>query len=231
MATVIGAVFFPAENPAVALSAAFAAYGTALFVRPLGAVVFGRMGDRRGRRRVLIVVIFLMAGATASVAFLPGYAAIGLLAPITLLLLRAVQGLAAGGELGVAAVFLLEHAPEYRRGRVGAWHTATMGVGIGSGMAVVAVLSYLFAGAAQDHGWWRIAFLIAIPLGLLGLLLRRRIIDTTQFVSLQAASGITDHPIQELWRQHRTALLARVSACWPPVHSPSTPSSSSCPTI
>ena len=84
LATVIGVVYFPAENPAVALSAAFAAYGTALLVRPLGAVVFGRMGDRRGRRRVLVVVIFLMAGATALVAFLPGYAAIGLLAPITL---------------------------------------------------------------------------------------------------------------------------------------------------
>ena len=119
LATVIGVVYFPAGNPAAALSAAFAAYGTALLVRPLGALVFGRMGDRRGRRSVLIVVIFLMAGATSLVAFLPGYATIGLLAPIALLLLRAVQGLAAGGELGVAAVFILEHAPESGRGRVG----------------------------------------------------------------------------------------------------------------
>ena len=107
-----------------------------------------------------------------------------------------MQGLAAGGELGVAAVFLLEHAPDSRRGQVGAWHTATMGGGIGAGMAVVALLSYLFADVGQDYGWWRIAFLIAIPLGLLGLLLRRRITDTTQFVALQAASGITDRPIR-----------------------------------
>ncbi len=207
LATVIAVVYFPAGNPAAALSAAFAAYGTALLVRPLGALVFGRMGDRRGRRTVLILVIFLMAGATALVAFLPGYATIGLLAPVALLLLRAVQGLAAGGELGVAAVFILEHAPESGRGRVGAWHTATMGVGIGCGMAVVAVLSYLFAGSSLDSGWWRLAFGIAIPLGLLGLLLRRRITDTTQFVSLRAGSGLSDRPVRELWRHHRVALL------------------------
>ncbi len=207
LATVIGVVFFPAGNPATALSAAFAAYATALLVRPLGALVFGRMGDRLGRRRVLIVVIFLMAGATSLVAFLPGYATIGLLAPSALLLLRAVQGLAAGGELGVAAVFILEHAAESGRGRVGAWHTATMGGGIGCGMAVVAVLNHLFAGSGQNTGWWRIAFLIAIPLGLVGLLLRRRITDTTQFVSLRTGSGLIDRPVQELWRQHRVALL------------------------
>lgn len=207
LATVIGVVYFPAEQPGAALSAAFAAYGTALLVRPFGALLFGRMGDRRGRRSVLIVVIFLMAGATSLVAFLPGYAMIGVLASVSLLLLRAVQGLAAGGELGVAAVFILEHAPESGRGRVGAWHTATMGIGIGCGMAVVAVLSYLFAGAEQEFGWWRIAFLIAIPLGLLGLLLRRRITDTTQFVALQARSGLSERPVHELWRHHRVSLL------------------------
>ena len=152
LATVIAHVYFPAADPAAALSAAFAAYGTALLVRPLGALVFGRMGDRRGRRAVLILVILLMAGATSVVAFLPGYAAIGLLAPIALVLLRAVQGLAAGGELGVAAVFLLEHASDSQRGRTGAWHTATMGIGIGFGMAVVAVLGLRVRGREQRLG-------------------------------------------------------------------------------
>lgn len=207
LATLIAVVYFPAEDPAVALSAAFAAYGTALLVRPLGALVFGRMGDRRGRRSVLIIVIFLMAGATSLVAFLPSYATIGLLAPVGLLLLRTVQGLAAGGELGVAAVFILEHAPANSRGRTGAWHTATMGAGIGGGMAVVAVLSYLFADAEPAFGWWRIAFLIAVPLGLVGLLLRRRITDTTSFVSVRDTSGIIDRPVQQLWQWHRASLV------------------------
>ena len=97
LATIIGVVYFPAGNPAVALSAAFAVYGTALIVRPLGALLFGRLGDRRGRSSVMVVVVFLMAGATSAVAFLPGYAMIGLLAPLLLMLLRTVQGLAAGG--------------------------------------------------------------------------------------------------------------------------------------
>ena len=207
LATVIAVVYFPAADPAAALSAAFAAYGTALLVRPIGAFVFGRMGDRRGRRTVLILVILLMAGATSVVAFLPGYAVIGLLAPLILLLLRALQGLAAGGELGVAAVFLLEHASDSQRGRTGAWHTATMGIGIGFGMAVVAVLSYLFAGESYDSGWWRIAFLIAIPLGVTGLLLRRRITDTEQFLALRAGSRILDRPDRELWNSYRSSLL------------------------
>ena len=227
LATVIAVVYFPATDPATALSAAFAAYGTALLVRPLGALVFGRMGDRRGRRAVLILVILLMAGATSAVAFLPGYAVIGLLAPIVLVLLRAVQGLAAGGELGVAAVFLLEHAPDSQRGRTAAWHTATMGIGIGFGMAVVAVLSYLFAGESHDSGWWRIAFLIAIPLGVMGLLLRRRITDTAQFLAVRAGSGILDRPVRELWISYRIP-CCEGSACWRPVRSPSTRFSSSC---
>src|SRR5215213_9094242 len=111
LATVVGFVFFPARDLTTALSAAFAVYGTALILRPLGALIFGRMGDTRGRRSVLVIVILLMTAATAGVGFLPGYATIGLLAPILLVLLRATQGLAAGGELGTAAVFMLEYGP------------------------------------------------------------------------------------------------------------------------
>jgi hypothetical protein len=110
LATVIGLVFFPPQHLATALSAAFATYGTAFLVRPLGALLFGRLGDAQGRRTVLVRVVFLMAGATTCVALLPGYATIGLLAPVVLVLLRAAQGLAAGGELGVASVFILENA-------------------------------------------------------------------------------------------------------------------------
>jgi MHS family proline/betaine transporter-like MFS transporter len=150
LATVVGFVYFPSADFATALSAAFAVYGTGLVVRPLGALVFGRMGDIRGRRAVLITVIFLMTGATAGVGFLPGYATIGLLAPIVLVLLRAAQGLAAGGELGAASVFILENARNSRRGQAGSWQTATMAVGIGAGMGVAGVLSYL---VGEDGRW------------------------------------------------------------------------------
>jgi len=169
LATVIGLVFFPTQDLATALSAAFATYGTAFLVRPLGALLFGRLGDAHGRRTVLVRVVFLMAGATTCVALLPGYATIGLLAPVVLVLLRAAQGLAAGGELGVAAVFILENAHHARRGQPAAWHTATMAIGIGTGMAVGGVLSYLFSETGLDSGWWRIAFLLAFPLGFIGV--------------------------------------------------------------
>jgi MHS family proline/betaine transporter-like MFS transporter len=207
LATVVGFVFFPAKDLATALSAAFAVYGTALVIRPLGALAFGRLGDIRGRRAVLITVIFLMTGATAGVAFLPGYATIGLLAPILLVLLRAAQGLAAGGELGVAAVFILENAQSGRRGQAGSWQTATMAVGIAAGMGVAGVLAYLFGANERWSGWWRIAFLLALPLGLIGLHLRRRVAETPQFVVLRTTSRLLDHPVHELWMRHKAAVL------------------------
>ena len=230
LATVVGLVFFPSNNLATALSAAFAVYGTALVVRPLGALVFGRLGDTRGRRTVLIAVILLMTGATVGVGFLPGYATIGLLAPILLVLLRGAQGLAAGGELGAAAVFMLENAPRWRRGQAGSWQTATMAVGIGTGMGVAGVLAHLFSSDGGWNGWWRIAFLLALPLGLIGLYLRRRVAETSQFVELQTASQLLDHPARELWQRHKACCPPEGSASLPPGRWLSTRSSSSCRT-
>ena len=131
-ATVIGSLFFPAEDRSTVMLAAFATYSTALIVRPVGALLFGRMADVRGRRAVLVPVILLMAGATAAVGFLPGYAAIGVMAPVILILLRAAQDLAAGGELGVAGVFILERAKTHHRGELASWHTSTLALGLGS---------------------------------------------------------------------------------------------------
>jgi MHS family proline/betaine transporter-like MFS transporter len=207
MATVLGWVFFPSQDPASALSAAFAAYGTALLVRPVGAVIFGRMGDRRGRRTALLIVIFLMAGATGAVAFLPGYAAIGLLAPLALMALRATQGLAAGGELGVAAVFLMEHAPDQRRGQTASWHIATMAFGIAVGMLVVGLLSWWVGPDGLLAGWWRLAFLLAIPLGVIGVLLRRRIADPARFTAIRSSSPVVERPFLEVWSGYRIQVV------------------------
>jgi MHS family proline/betaine transporter-like MFS transporter len=207
LASVVGLVFFPSDDSATALSAAFAVYGTALVVRPLGALVFGRLGDTRGRRTVLITVVFLMTGATAAVGMLPGYATIGVLAPILLMVLRGAQGLAAGGELGAAAVFILESARSTRRGEGASWQTATMAVGIGTGMAVPGVLAYLFLEDGLASGWWRVAFLLALPLGLIGVRLRRRVAETQQFAVLHATSRLLEHPAREIWKHHRGATM------------------------
>ena len=137
--------------------AAFATYGIALVVRPVGALMFGRMADLHGRRTAFVLIILIMAGATATVGLLPGYAAIGILAPVILILLRAVQGLAVGGELGVAGVFILEGAPNRRRGQIGSWQTSTLALGLGFGMGVASLLLLIEPSGPSQAGWWRLA--------------------------------------------------------------------------
>ena len=187
--------------------AAFAAYGTALIIRPVGALLFGRMADLRGRRAVFVPIILLMAGATAAVGFLPGYAAIGVLAPVTLILLRAGQGLAAGGELGVAGVLILERAPSDRRGELANWHTSTLALGLGSGMAVAACLLLIEASDPTDTGWRRLAFILALPLGLVGGFVRGRVSETSRFLAVKQAGQVIRRPIPTLWASDRTALI------------------------
>jgi MFS transporter, MHS family, proline/betaine transporter len=187
--------------------AAFATYGTALIVRPVGALLFGRMADVRGRRAVLVPVILLMAGATAAVGFLPGYAAIGVIAPVILILLRAAQGLAAGGELGVAGVFILERAKTRHRGELASWHTSTLALGLGSGMALAALLFVVERANPAEHGWWRLAFVLALPLGLVGMFVRRRVSETSQFLAVWQARETIKQPVPTLWANYRLALI------------------------
>ena len=206
-ATIIGPVFFPAEDPSIAMLAAFATYGVALIFRPVGALVFGRMADVRGRRTVFLPVILIMAGATAAVGFLPGYAAIGVLAPITLIMLRTAQGLASGGELGVAGVLILENAPSHQRGQLASWHTATLALGLGSGMAVASVLLLAQQSDPLQVGWWRLAFIFALPLGLVARFVRRRVSETSQFLAVQRTGQLIRQPIPTLWANDRLAVI------------------------
>jgi MFS transporter, MHS family, proline/betaine transporter len=206
-ATIIGAVFFPAQDPSVAMLAAFATYGIALIIRPVGALIFGRMADIRGRRAVFLPIILLMAGATAAVGFLPGYATIGVLAPLMLIMLRAAQGLAAGGELGVAAVLILERAPSNQRGQLASWHTATLALGLGSGMAVASALLLAQRSDPSEVGWWRLAFLLALPLALVARFVRRRVSETSGFLALQDSGQVIKKPIPTLWANDRLAVM------------------------
>jgi MHS family proline/betaine transporter-like MFS transporter len=204
LGVVIAPVFFPARDDTSVLLAAFTVYATAFLVRPLGAFVFGVLADRRGRRAVLVAVVVLMSVATAAVGLLPGYAAIGVLAPCVVLALRATQGLAAGGEMGLVAVFLAEHAPAGRRGMYTSWHIATFAVGVAAGFAVGAVLTRL-PESQLSAGWWRVAFLLALPLGVVGVYLRQRVPESPVYVSARREASLQEHPLRELWRGHRRA--------------------------
>jgi MHS family proline/betaine transporter-like MFS transporter len=201
-AAVLGATFFASPDPATQLLLAFAVYGTALVVRPLGALVFGRLGDVRGRRPAMTTVIVVMSLATAAVGLLPGYLAIGIAAPVLLVLLRALQGLGAGGELGVSSVFLVEHAPPGRRGAVGSLMIATLALGMAMGMVVAAALTAVDGGAALRSGWWRLAFLVALPLGLVGWYVRTRVSETSAYLGSDPSSR--QRPWSRLLRSSRS---------------------------
>lgn len=182
-ATVIAARFFTPEGAGAAegLVRTYASFALAFFFRPVGAALFGRLGDRVGRRPVLVLVIALMTGATTLIGVLPTYATVGALAPWLLTFLRVLQGLSAGGEFGGAVSLLTEFARPGRRGLYGAWQSFTVALGLLGGAGVAALLAtVLDAGQLADWGW-RLAFLLTLPMGLGALWLRLRLDETPVF--------------------------------------------------
>src|SRR6187200_1037725 len=145
--------FFPKDNPTAALLASLATFGAGFAVRPFGAAVFGRIGDIIGRKFTFLVTITLMGGATALVGVLPTYAQIGILAPIILVTLRLVQGLALGGEYGGAAIYVAEHAPDHERGKYTSWIQTTATVGLLLALAVILFFRLTLGDAAfKEYG-------------------------------------------------------------------------------
>ncbi|WP_308296628.1 MFS transporter [Streptomyces sp. ISL-44] len=179
-ATVIAARFFTPDggDRAEALIATYAAFAIAFFFRPLGALIFGRLADRAGRRPALVLAVALMTGATTLIGVLPAYSTAGAVAPWLLTLLRSVQGLSAGGEFGGAVSLLTETAPPGRRGRHGAWQSFTVALGLLTGAGVAVGLATLLS-ESDLYAWgWRIPFLLALPLGAVALWLRLRLPET-----------------------------------------------------
>jgi MFS transporter, MHS family, proline/betaine transporter len=205
LATFIAAHFFPSGNETAALLNTFAIFAAAFFMRPLGGFVFGPLGDRIGRQKVLAIVILLMSAATLCIGLLPTYDAIGLAAPLLLLFFRCLQGFSAGGEYGGGAVYLAEFASDARRGLTITFMAWSGVLGFLLGSATVTLLQALLSTEAMDSYGWRIPFLIAGPLGLVGLYIRLRLGDTPQFAELDEADETSDSPLREAvatsWRQ------------------------------
>ncbi|MFJ2743847.1 MFS transporter [Streptomyces sp. NPDC087440] len=193
-ATVIAANFFTPESTpegggdAEALVKTYASFALAFFFRPVGAAVFGRLGDRIGRRPTLIVVIVLMTVATTLIGLLPTYATIGAAAPWLLTFLRILQGLSAGGEFGGAVSLLTEFAPPGRRGLYGSWQSLTVALGLLGGAGVAALLATFLTPAALHDWGWRVPFLLTLPLGAVALWLRLRLEETPNFRTVRATS-------------------------------------------
>ena len=197
LATIISASFFPKDNPTAALLATLATFATGFVVRPFGAIFFGALGDIVGRKHAFLVTLLLMGGSTFAIGVLPTYEQAGLLAPILLVLLRLMQGLAIGGEYGGAATYVAEHAPDGRRGFYTSFiqTTATLGLFVSLG-----VILACRRGVGEDAfaSWgWRIPFLLSLVLVAFSFWLRRTLKESPAFVAMKSSGGGSKRPIRD----------------------------------
>nr|WP_253354654.1 MFS transporter [Terracoccus luteus] len=212
LSVTIASVFFPDEDRQAALLLTFALFGVSFLVRPLGGFVWGHIGDRVGRRTALSWSIVIMSLATFCIAFLPSYATAGIWAPILLLLVRIVQGFSASGEYAGASAFLVEYAPANRRGLFAAVVPASTAAGLLLGSLLAALLSALLDSEQMQSWGWRLPFLLAAPMGLIGRYIRTKLEDTPAFRELAAEDDVVKAPARELFTAHWRVLLLAVGA-------------------
>jgi len=197
LATIIAAQFFPNSSPTAGFLLALATFGAGFGIRPLGAVVFGYLGDRLGRKYTFLATIVLMGGATAAIGLLPTYAQIGITATALLVLLRLLQGLALGGEYGGAAIYVAEHSPRTKRG----FYTSFIQAGVAGGflLSLTVVLScQAFLGAEAWQSWgWRIPFLFSVVLLGISLWIRLMLKESPVFEAMKKAGTVARNPVRE----------------------------------
>ncbi len=201
-ATVIASQFFPSDDPVASLLATFAVFAVAFFMRPVGAFVFGHYGDTIGRRNTLAAAIILMGVATLMIGLLPSYAQIGVLAPILLVVARLLQGFSAGGEWSGSAAFMVEYAPENKRGLYGSWQQFSIVAGLLVGSGMGALLGAILSDDALNAWGWRIPFILGMVVALVGLYLRMRVEDTPAFRIIEEKNEVTEAPVKESLTAH-----------------------------
>ena len=212
-ALVFGELFFPALSPLAGTLAAFATFAVGFIARPVGGIAFGHYGDRLGRKPTLVIALVVMGTATFAIGLLPSYATIGVLAPILLVVLRFVQGLAVGGQWGGVVLLATEYAPPGKRGLYGSFAQIGVPIGVILGNGVFVVLAAVLSDAQFAAWGWRVPFLISVVLIGLAIYVQLRIEDTPDFRALQAAAGDQERParspiIEVLRTQPGQVLLA-----------------------
>ena len=200
-------VFFPALGAAAGTVAAIATFAVAFLARPLGSVLFGRLGDRVGRKQTLIATLLLMGLSTAAVGLLPGAASIGVAAPIVLVALRFLQGLAVGGEWGGAALLAAEYAPPDRRGRWGMYPQLGPGIAFALASGTFLVTGAMMSPEAFLAWGWRVPFLVSVVLVGVGLYVRLRIAETPVFRELLERQERSPAPVREAFGTGRREIL------------------------
>lgn len=208
VAATLAMVFFPSDDPTIGLLNTFLVFGSAFLVRPLGAIGFGWLGDKVGRRASLIASITLMGAAATLIGLLPGYAVIGVWAPILLVALRMLQGFSAGGEIGGAASYIREWAPPSRRSLYISFLPSVAQLGKGLAAAFAGLAAATLTDPQMFEWGWRIPFLLALPLGIIGLWMRLSIEDSPEFESKKDETAVKKgQPFAELISTYPRALF------------------------
>jgi len=211
LATVISPLFYPKGNDTLALIAYLSTFAVGFVVRPFGALFFGRIGDIVGRKYAFLVTLLIMGGATALIGVLPTYATIGVAAPIILLVIRVLQGLALGGEYGGAAVYVAEHVPDSSRGFYTSFIQITATLGLFVSLAVILGVQNTMSEAAFREWGWRVPFLISIGLVLISLYIRLKMQESPIFTHIKTAGMTSARPLKEAFTQWANLKLVLVS--------------------
>ena len=197
LAAVISKVFFASLEPTAAMIAALGLFAAGFAFRPLGAIIFGAMGDRIGRKATFLTTVSLMGGATFAIGLLPTYEQAGILAPILLIFLRICQGTALGGEYGGAAIYVAEHAEDHNRGAATGWIQSSAGVGLMAALGVI-FITRTALGEEDFAAWgWRIPFLASILLLGISLWMRFKLSESPAFAKLKEDGEVTKAPLRE----------------------------------
>lgn len=215
LAPIIATQFFPKENPTAAFLATLAAFGVGFVIRPFGAIVFGRLGDIVGRKYTFLLTLLIMGGSTFAIGLIPSYDTIGILAPIIVFVLRALQGLALGGEYGGAAIYVAEHAPEGKKGYFTSFIQTTATFGLFISLAVILTCKSFMSTEAFSSWGWRIPFLVSIFLVIVSYYIRTKMEESPVFKELKAAGKTSKNPLKESfgkWPNLKIVLIALFGA-------------------
>jgi MFS family permease len=211
LAGVISQVFFTGLNETAALIAALALFGTGFAFRPLGALIFGRMGDKVGRKAAFLITVTLMGGATFAIGLLPTYSQAGIISPILLIVLRILQGTALGGEYGGAAIYVAEHAPSNKRGQMTGWIQSSAALGLLGALAVILATRTTVGEEAFKAWGWRVPFLVSAGLLAVSIFMRLKLTESPSFQKLKESGEHSVAPFREAFGQWKNLKLVLVA--------------------
>lgn len=208
---IISRLYFPADDPFLSKMATYAAFAAGFFMRPLGAILFGFIGDKFGRRLALSISILTMAIPTSCIAILPSYQEIGIIAPICLVIIRLLQGLSLGGEFSGSIAFVVEHAPDHRRGLAGSTAMFSMNLGILAGSAVAALFAVFMSPEAFNSWGWRVPFAIGLAIGFIGLYIRSSLHESPKYENAKNNGELVASPTRKVIKEYPAQLFTAIA--------------------